>query len=680
MSDNRGLGPESEFGKPTPKQFQSNTITPNKGTMVDDDDDFALYDDPYDNNRQSDAFGLDNQPGPGMPSRRDTSATQRSGSSSAANAKVAEAQAKASELQRRVEELEMNLGQKDDEINRLHDAEQRRSTESDWVDVKNDLERRLEESEGLNISMKDQLDRTNTDQANVERDLRAQLDQLKRSQGGDGVWKGKHDQLDRDHKALQARLREQQVITEEVRQQASGFLNEMRSMAESGGSNWEREEKLAHDVKRLEEEVKEWKGRYANSKAQLRNLRASSIGLSMSRPDMARFAKANEFTRPDGLVKDIHITKFQISIDELLRIARMEDPSSVLNHMKSVVMAVRNITEDLEGNKDDKKDDEVARQQSRLKSKVSATANNVITASKNFASSNGISPVSLLDAAASHLTMAVVELVREVKIRPTPSGELDDGERMVANTEAARAPAYFSVDSNHDRSESTNESIYSAISTTPISAGSSGAVTTPHLRSASKTSSERTSGTGYGGMGGPGRPDAKLEYDVRAPDDGELEDLKVRDYIPFSDLRGSFELMPSTSQIYLEDQTDCLVRSIQSLVGSVRAEVGLADIRAHIATIAEVVGQVVNASEHTMPRSAPLRKQIEPIVVKLASCKTRLLAASAESEKLADKGRTREFMSRLPPLAFEIARETKELVQRVDIVDENERHGREDYS
>ena len=251
------------------------------------------------------------------------------------------------------------------------------------------------------------------------------------------------------------------------------------------------------------------------------------MGLSISRPDLARFAKANEFARPDGLVKDIHITKFQISIDELLRIARMEDPSSVLNHMKSVVMAVRHITEDLDANMGNDKDSELYRQQSRLKSKVSATANNVITASKNFASSNGISPISLLDAAASHLTMAVVELVRTVGIRPTPPGELDEDDE-VSVADGRKSHAYFNEAHSHVQTESTNASIYSTISTTPISAGSSGAATTPHLRSASKTSSERTSGTGYGRMSGPEVNGAKHGYDMRHTD-GDLEDLKVRE-------------------------------------------------------------------------------------------------------------------------------------------------------
>ncbi len=57
---------------------------------------------------------------------------------------------------------------------------------------------------------------------------------------------------------------------------------------------------------------------------------------------------------------------------------------------------------------------------------MSSTANNLITASKNFAASAGISPVSLLDAAASHLVAAVVELLANSQDTATPAGELED--------------------------------------------------------------------------------------------------------------------------------------------------------------------------------------------------------------------------------------------------------------
>jgi Spa2 homology domain (SHD) of GIT len=529
LIDNGGLSPESDYGKPMPKQFQSNTITPNKSTMVEDEEDeFAGYDEHYENDRPSDAYAPDDQSGGSMQSRRFTSATTQSGSSAAINTRLAEAHSKAEELQSRIDELELNISLKDEEIGRLQDVEQNRSTESDWIDVKHDLEKRLEDAEMLNRSMKDQLDEAHTDQANVERDLRSQLDKAKRSQAGDGGWKTKYDQLERDHKTLQANLREQQQVTEEVRQQASGFLNEMRTMAESGGSNWEREEKLGTDVRRLEEEVREWKSRYAKSKAQLRNLRASSIGLSMSRPDAARYAKANEFTQSDGLVKDIHVTQFQMSIDELLRIARTEEPAAVLGHMKSVVLAVRSITQDIEAAETANKDDEKVHRRGRLKSKVSATANNVITASKNFASSNGISPVSLLDAAASHLTMAVVELVRAVKIRPTPPGDMDDDEESATSVKPTKSTTYFNVEPSHTRNQSANESIYSAVSTPPVGAESSGANDGPHVTTGSKTSSGSTTASGYGSSGGPPAAGVKLGFGIRAQTDGELEDLKVR--------------------------------------------------------------------------------------------------------------------------------------------------------
>jgi uncharacterized protein YdcH (DUF465 family) len=462
--DNPPLHSDSDYGRPMPKQFQSNTIMPNKSVMVEDEDEYGGA---GDQDRRSDAFGLDGIAA-SLPSNRDTSATSRSAGSSGRDAKLLEAaQAHAAELQGRVNALETSLKTKEEEIRRLEE-ETKSSMSSEWVDVKQDLERRLEDAEKLNQSMKEELERVHMDQVNVERDLRSQLDNAKRSQPGDSTWKTKHDRLERDYQDLQIKLKEQRKVTEEVKQQASGFLTEMRAMADGGGGNLEREERLQSNVLRLEEEVKEWKARYARTKTQLRNMRASSLGLSIQRTDASRFAKDDGFTRPDGLVKDVHITKFQIAIDELLHIARTAEPSAVLDYMKAVVVAVRSITQDIITSSPDTKDDETSRRRAKLKSYVSATANNVITASKNFATSNGISPVSLLDAAASHLTAAIVELVRTVKIRPTPAGELEDDDD--GSLEPLQSPGYFSIDHSMRRI-SGNDSVYSAVSSPPSNTG-----------------------------------------------------------------------------------------------------------------------------------------------------------------------------------------------------------------
>ncbi|KGQ01238.1 hypothetical protein PAAG_12096 [Paracoccidioides lutzii Pb01] len=246
----------------------------------------------------------------------------------------------------------------------------------------------------------------------------------------------------------------------------------MRALSDRTQERWEREERLTQDFHRMEEEVKLWKNRYAKTKTRLQHLRSPSLGLPGHYiQDVATItARENDVSHPDGLVNDVHLTKFQISIDELLRTARMADPAHVLEQMKAVVFAVRHITQDVEtaqsiGKADDQQTPS-SHIRSRAKIRVSATANNLITASKDFANSNGISPVSLLDAAASHLSAAIVELVRIVKVRPTPADELevDDGVGDGDDLDAImQSPTYFSVPSSLDRL-SGNESVYSAIS------------------------------------------------------------------------------------------------------------------------------------------------------------------------------------------------------------------------
>lgn len=47
--------PPNDYGRPQPKTFQSNTIVPNKSTMIEDDDDPTGGED----NDDEDAFGLE---------------------------------------------------------------------------------------------------------------------------------------------------------------------------------------------------------------------------------------------------------------------------------------------------------------------------------------------------------------------------------------------------------------------------------------------------------------------------------------------------------------------------------------------------------------------------------------------------------------------------------------------
>lgn len=326
----------------------------------------------------------------------------------------------------------------------------------EWDDLRLDLESKVSKAEDLNNSLQLELDRVRAEHDSMEQDLRGQLDEAIRS-AGDADLLARYAELESKHQNLQVELQNQQQITEQVRREASDFLMEMKTLTAQSHANWEREEQLSNDVHRLEAEVNDWKHRYAKTKAQLRHLRTSSGGIGDHRPDASVIAKEHELVQVDGVIKDIHVTKFQMSVDELLRVARFEDSREVLSQIKSVIATVRNMIQDVDQAPPPL--DGSAALRIKAKGRVSATANNMITAARNFASSSGISPVSLLDAAASHLCTAIVELVRVVKIQASPADEFEEYDVDISQE---KFPDYFSTTPSQRRY--SNHSEYSAMS------------------------------------------------------------------------------------------------------------------------------------------------------------------------------------------------------------------------
>lgn len=683
---NSGLGippspgvPPNDYGRPTPKTFQSNTIVPNKSTMVEDDETGGEDDD-----EDGDAFGLE-----GAARKRESK--KSSGGSETDKKLIDDYQSQVAELREKLDAMEDNLKQKDDELNAALDGERSRSTaasleKKEWTELRIELESKLADAQNLTESMQSELERARASQASTERDLRAQIEELREAleaaQSAPRKISGGSPQLEGENEDLRAELRDQQRVAEEVRREAQEFLREMRVLSERTESSYEKEEQLSNTINRLEEEVRDWRNRYARTKAQLRTLRASSIGLSIQQ-NAGQYAKDGALTQANGVVKDVHVTKFQISIDEILRTARSDEPARVVDFMKAVVVNVRNITQDI----DDAPpvSEEMAQLQTKLKSRVSATANNLITASKNFASANGLSPVSLLDAAASHLTSAVVELVRTVKIRPTPAGELeddDDGNLSPVDTTGffpVRGPRQSRQENNpppfqglRNGRMSADSSMYSPLNSPRQSGmrpGSSGKDSwAARQRPMSRGNANGFNGlNGNGNMNGNGNPSAPMGvgFGIRTQDT-DVEDLKI----------------------YLEDQTALLVQNIQSLVSSIRSEAGITALLNEITGISDVVGTVVSATETAMSSTGngPLRTQAEPVVRRLAGIRQRLIEAGEVGRAIADEERDddegdrawRSWTSSLPPIAFQIAHETKDLVTKVDIIDSEQGQGRRD--
>lgn len=443
-------GPPSMNGDgPTARSFQSNTMVPNKSTMVEDSDDMGGTDD---DDARSDAFALD-----AVLSRRGTTTTLGDNERKL----LVDSQSQVSVLQEKVEKLEEMVRSKDEELARSQDSDQSgvsHSERQEWEDLKEDLESKVSKAENLNNSLQLELERVRFEHDNVERNLRTQLEEA--SQGaGDPNLQARYADLETQHHNMQVQLQQQQHITAEVKREASEFLTEMKALTAQSHSNYDREEKLASNAHRLEAEVNEWKDRYAKTKAQLRHMRTSFGGIADSRPDASVLTKEHELVQVGGVVKDIHVTKFQMAIDELLRVARFEDPREVSPQIKFVIVAVRHMIQDVD--QAAVPVDGTASLRTKAKGRVSATANNMITAARNFASSNGLSPVSLLDAAASHLSTAVVELAQVVKIQASPADELDEDD-VELDMPTEKFPDYFSTSASQRRL--SNNSEYSAIS------------------------------------------------------------------------------------------------------------------------------------------------------------------------------------------------------------------------
>lgn len=282
---------------------------------------------------------------------------------------------------------------------------------------------------------------------------------LNESRGGD-EWKMRFESLDRAHQQLQSHFRQQQKVTGEVKQEASTFLREMRALSERSSENSEREEKLMRQVHRLEEEVEQWRNRYVQVKGQLQTLCGSSTDGSIQQSNIKQSAKGQGYLEQNGFIKHIHVTRIQVAIDELLRSARTSEPQALFTHVRSILVYARDIIQDAQ--KETPSNDEQAQKIAGYTRMISDTANNLVTAVRNFSSASGLSPICLIDAAASHVTNSVIALASVVKIKPATPEELeeeDDNSSLIAESPAT----YYGIQ-QYGRSSLGDESIYSSMS------------------------------------------------------------------------------------------------------------------------------------------------------------------------------------------------------------------------
>ncbi|CAK7230569.1 component of the polarisome [Sporothrix bragantina] len=716
--------PPNNYDRPMQKQAQSNTIVPNKSTMVEEDDEpmISPTSDGMNSNMNGGINGSVNGNINGNGSMNgDDYGVQRQMSrreNQVDNSELIALQeknkqltddyeAQIKDLRDQIESMDRDMKQKKEDMDAMLDEERSRASANNvekqgWNDARRDLENQLADSASLAESLQQDMDRMRNDHAAEERQLRNQIDDLRQSlaesarnnnasrNGG-----GSNADLLRENEDLRQQLREQQEVTMEVRGEAERFLNEMRMLSQQSGSTWEKHAELEKTIETLEAEVRDWRNRYARTKTQLRNMRGSSMGVPIEE-DAGRYVREKGFTTDNGLVKDVHVTKFQIAVDELLRRARIEEPERAVDSMKAVVVSVRRITKDIDDATP--QDDEMAQTLAKLKARVSGTANNLITAAKNYAMAAGLSPVSLLDAAASHLVAAVVELLRTVKIRTTPAGELEEEDDDGTLTPVESNASYFSPRSNGGQTTATTVSsatTQNSLPPPPPFQGLGGVRDSADSSAYSPINSPRESVDRYGGgfangrrpmsRGGPNGMNGMSNLSNMNGMNGMNGNyLGINKSLPtapngmsngndnggngYDDgpgAPGRVDQRTEDLKALLDDQTAVMVQIIQDMVGSIRSEAGVEQITSQINEIADIVGKVIAETEASGNGG--------PSLDKLVSCRQRLVDAGDRGEAMsqteANGGRKmdmRSWTTSLPPVAFEIARETKELVKRID--------------
>ncbi|KAK4542913.1 hypothetical protein LTR36_006102 [Oleoguttula mirabilis] len=516
----------SSFGaRPLPKTFQSNTIVPNKSTMVEEDD--------TDEEDNESAFGLD-KPRSGISSERFSKSTSSGAGSAEHKEKIRAQEMEIVELREKLEKLEGSVLERDGELEKLegsvlerdnaleeleasvlgkeHELEGLRATllereqeleearsagqnreeglsaeRNGWYDLREELEQKHQDAQRLNDDLQRELDQLALTKSQDEQDvrsrhdqeledlqaqlgsshrmtigdLRAQLDNVHDQTGGlhrqlqthqaeneelrlqlQSAQQSQRSVTNNDHERqvelLHEELANQEKLTNQVRDEAMLYLQEMRDLSRQNDYAIEQEERLAARVTQLEREIETWRHRYAKVKAQNKSLRASTMGLGLQTSfDSGSLIRKEGLLSDGGLVRDVDVTHFQLAIDELLKVARQPSTEPMLDSVKNVVVSVQAIASavgtdgyptpspsPLSPHDGPQRLQQAGDSVAKLKARVTGTANSLITATKQHASAHGLSPVALLDAAASNLTAAVVELIKAVGIRSSPRSEL----------------------------------------------------------------------------------------------------------------------------------------------------------------------------------------------------------------------------------------------------------------
>jgi protein SPA2 len=371
-------------------------------------------------------------------------------------------------------------------------------------------------------------------------------------------------------------------VVEQLRSDMQNLLTEVGDLSRRNDELMTAKDSDLVVIRDLDNQLKEYKRKYEQAKTELRSIKATSQ-LFLQAPKIDKLEDQLPVSA-DGGILDIHITAFLSAVDGLLTAGRSNAPTRVLSPMKSVVNAVTNIIDDARAYEKRPARSDIDMDSLRsLRERADATLSNLVTASKTHATSAGMSPVSLLDAAASHVAVTITDIGKMIFIRKATKAEQEQ---------------------------------FASSSYSPSPSATSGF--SPSLRSVNEKDHQRKGSAGPSALGSSSRYENPMyptsrpsdEYARRTPSENSSSEKTnspppIFDQAPntagtASDGDGTednwAELKP-----YLEAQTESIVYAIQSVLSGVRSPTPSPTLNENVTQIITIVSSIVAVCKDNFP-------------------------------------------------------------------------------
>ena len=205
---------------------------------------------------------------------------------------------------------------------------------------------------------------------------------------------------------------------EELKSQVIKLIEEVKNLGEREEARFLAEERTRDYIHSLESQLRDMRDKLGIVKSEVDRFKRSS-GLQPPLPDNSINNQANINVNEYGGIRFENLTGLQNAIDDLIVTGRSSSPSFVLNVMKPIVGYVTAIQTDVENwlNSNNDQNREENGRLNVLKERMIATLDNLMTATRNHAMGGGLSPISLLDAAASHVAVSAIEIAKLIGLK-----------------------------------------------------------------------------------------------------------------------------------------------------------------------------------------------------------------------------------------------------------------------